>query len=210
MAGQEIRTTDGPLAELRSNVRGMLGLLGVLWTIEIVDTVLLGSRLQRHGIHPRSLGGLIGVLTAPFLHGGWSHLIANSLPLLVLGGLVRARGRTQFLEVTVVVAAVAGAGAWLFGGAGSNHIGASGVIFGWFGYLLFAGWYARSLGDVAVAALVFLFYGGLVWGVLPGQPGVSWQSHLFGFLGGWLAAKAMAWSDGSGREVASRGRDGAA
>lgn len=196
MAGDEIERRSGPLAELGRNVRGMSLALALLWAIEIVDTVALHSSLQRHGIHPRSASGLWGVLTAPFLHAGWGHLSANSIPFLVLGGLARARGRLAFLEATVVIALIGGAGTWLFGGAGTNHIGASGVIFGWFGFLVFSAWYARSLADVVVAALVVFLYGGLIWGVLPGQPGVSWQGHLFGFLGGWLAAKAIAWSHG--------------
>lgn len=194
MAAGAITERRGPIGGLVGHVKSMSLGLGLLWLIEIVDTFLLGSRLQRHGIHPRSLEGLLGVVTAPLLHGGWGHLVSNSIPFLLLGGLVRVRGRTVFFEATVVIALVAGLGTWLLGAAGSNHIGASGVIFGWFGYLLFGAWYARSLGDVVVAALVFFIYGGLIWGVLPGQPGVSWQSHLFGFLGGWLAAKAIAWS----------------
>ncbi|MCO4763783.1 MAG: rhomboid family intramembrane serine protease [Myxococcales bacterium] len=168
--------------------------LGVLWAIEIIDTLLLGSRLQQHGIQPRRLSGLWGVLFSPFLHGGWSHLIANSAPFVVLGSLVRGRGRVPFAEATTVIILVGGLGTWLTGGANSNHIGASGVIFGWFGYLLLAGWYERSLVTIGTSVVVGVLYGGMIWGVLPTRPGVSWQGHLFGFLGGWLAAKLIAWS----------------
>lgn len=197
MTGRAIQgATAGPLAALGSNMRAMVGLLGVLWAIEILDTIFLGSSLQRHGIHPRSWSGLWGIVTAPWLHGGWGHLLSNSGPLLVLGTLVLSRGRLVFAEATTVVTLVAGLGTWLTGSSGSNHIGASSIVFGWFGYLVVAGWMARSLVDVAVAVVVTVLYGGIVWGVLPGQPGVSWQGHLFGLVGGVIAARAVAWAHG--------------
>jgi membrane associated rhomboid family serine protease len=191
----------GPIAEMKANLRGMAMALALLWGLEIVDTFVLGSRLQQFGVRPRTLFGLLGVLTEPFLHGGFAHLLANSLPFLILGSLVRARGRTVMLEATVVIALVAGLGTWLIGGAGSNHIGASGIIFGWFGFLLFSGWYARSLASVAIAFAVLLLYGGMIWGVLPGKAGISWQGHLFGFVGGWLAARAVAWAGSDAKEA---------
>ncbi len=204
------REPSGPLARLGANVRAMGWLLAALWAIEIVDTILLGSSLQRQGIRPRSVAGLWGVITAPLLHGGWGHLLSNSGPLLVLGTLVLSRGRLVFAEATTVIALIAGLGTWLTGSAGSNHIGASSVIFGWFGYLVLAGWIARSWIDVAVAFVVAFLYGGIVWGVLPGQPGVSWQGHLFGLIGGLVAAKAVAWAHGTATtgatDLAKRGR----
>ena len=166
--------------------------------IEIVDTILLGSSLQRHGIHPRTLSGLWGIVTAPFLHGGWGHLISNTGPLLVLGTLVVARGRLVFAEATTVIGLIAGVGTWLTGASGSNHIGASSILFGWFGYLVLSGWIARSFVDIAVSVVVALLYGSIVWGVLPGQPGVSWQGHLFGLIGGLVAARAVAWAHRGG------------
>jgi len=185
---------------LSAVVKPLLVGLGVLWAIELVDTFVLGSSLQRHGIHPRKLSGLWGVLFSPFLHGGFGHLIANSAPFVVLGALVRGRGKVRFLEATVVIAIVGGLGTWLTGGSNSNHIGASGVIFGWFGYLLLAGWYERSMVTIGTSVVVGVVYGGMIWGVLPTRPGVSWQGHLFGFLGGWLAAKLIAWSAGEDRK----------
>jgi len=174
---------------ITASFRSMFMALAGLWVIELIDTFLLGSRLQRYGIHPWSLQGLWGVLTAPLLHGGWSHLIANSMPFVVLGGLVRTRGEGRFWSVSLLIILVGGAGTWLFGGTGTNHIGASGLIFGWFGYLLLAGWYERSLSTAAISIVVGGLYGGMIWGVLPIRAGVSWQGHLFGFIGGWLAAK---------------------
>lgn len=194
--------TDSPerpsvIAAARSSLLWLAG----LWGIEIVDTLLLGSRLQRHGIHPRAVDGLIGVLCAPWLHGGWGHLLANSVPFVVLGTLVRLRGFAKFAGVTAIVVALGGLGTWLTGGSQTNHIGASGLIFGWFGYLLLAGWYERSLLTALVSVVVGFLYGGMIWGVLPTRPGVSWQGHLFGFAAGWLAAK---WLSGRGRAAGSQ------
>lgn len=185
---------EGADRGLSAVLRPVLGGLALLWAIELADTLVLGDTLQRHGIRPRTLSGLWGVLTSPFLHADFGHLIANSGPFVVLGALLRGRGAVAFFESTVVIALVAGLGTWLTGGAGTNHIGASGVIFGWFGYLLLAGWYERSIATVLTSVAVGVAYGGMIWGVLPTRPGVSWQGHLFGFLGGWLAAKLVAWS----------------
>ena len=181
---------DGIIASAKPLLLG----LALLWAIELVDTFVLGSRMQRYGIHPRTISGLWGVLFSPFLHGGFGHLIANSGPFLVLGTLVRSRGKVRFVEATIVIMLIGGLGTWLTGGGNSNHIGASGVIFGWFGYLLLAGWYERSMVTIGTSVVVGALYGGMIWGVLPSRPGVSWQGHLFGFLGGWLAAKLIAWS----------------
>lgn len=188
--------SDGPIAVVRPLLIG----LAILWVIELVDTFILNNSLQSHGIHPRKISGLWGILFSPFLHGGFGHLIANSGPFVVLGTLVRGRGKVRFLEATVVIMVVGGLGTWLTGGANSNHIGASGVIFGWFGYLLLAGWYERSMVTLGTSAIVGIVYGGMLWGVLPSRPGVSWQGHLFGFLGGWLAAKLIAWSAGEDKK----------
>ncbi len=193
-------TTDG----MRAVAQPVLIGLAVLWAIELVDTLVLGSSLQRHGIHPREVSGLWGVLLSPFLHGGFGHLIANSGPFVVLGCLVRGRGKVPFLEASAVIIVVGGLGTWLTGGAHSNHIGASGLIFGWLGYLLLAGWYERSMVTIATSVVVGVIYGGMIWGVLPTRPGVSWQGHLFGFLGGWLAAKLIAWSSKEDRAALAK------
>lgn len=188
---------------LVASAKPLLAGLALLWAIELIDTFALGSRLQRHGIHPRTLSGLWGVLFSPFLHGDFGHLIANSGPFVVLGTLVRSRGKTRFIEASIVIVLIGGLGTWLTGGGHSNHIGASGLIFGWFGYLLLAGWYERSMLTIGTSVVVGALYGGMIWGVLPTRPGVSWQGHLFGFLGGWLAAKLIAWA---AKEDAKEGR----
>jgi membrane associated rhomboid family serine protease len=120
------------------------------------------------------------------------HLIANTVPLIILGWLVMLRDAKHFLPVTLFSMLGAGLVAWTFGAPGSVHIGASGVVFGYLGFLMLAGWYVRSLGAIVLSVLVTVMWGGVVAGVLPGQPGISWQAHLGGFIGGILAARALA------------------
>lgn len=141
---------------------------------------------------PRTLHGLRGILFAPFIHANTAHLVANTVPLIVLGWLVLLRDARHFIPVTLLSMLGAGLCAWLLGAPGSVHIGASGVVFGYLGFLLLAGWFARSLASIAISVLVTVAWGGLVLGVLPGQPGISWQAHLGGFIGGALAAKWLA------------------
>jgi membrane associated rhomboid family serine protease len=163
-----------------------------LWTVELVDRLVLGGALDYFGIHPRSLGGLWGILFAPFLHGSFAHLAANTVPLLVLGWLVMLRENWEFYVVTALSALVGGLGVWLLGAPNSVHIGASGVVFGLLGFLLLRGYFERSFPSVFLSLVVGFFYGGVLWGVLPGQPGISWEAHLFGFLGGVIAARLLA------------------
>jgi membrane associated rhomboid family serine protease len=163
---------------------------GVLYLVEAFDT-MLGGTLDDEGIDPRSLDGLDGVLWAPLLHAGWPHLVSNTVPVLVLGFFVLANGLRQFAVVTAVIWLVGGAGTWLVAGGGV-HIGASILVFGWMLFLLVRGFYNRSAGQITLAVMLFLFWGGMLWGVLPLAPGVSWQGHLFGALGGVLAARFVA------------------
>lgn len=164
-----------------------VGFVAVLWVAEILDA-LLRLGLDREGIRPLETEGLSGILAAPLLHGGFGHLIGNTVPLLVLGFVLLLGGVRRWAAVTAVVWLVGGLGTWLFGGAGTLHIGASGVVFGWLTYLIVRGFFSRRPAQITVGALVFLFYGGMLLGVLPNQPGVSWQGHLFGAVGGVLAA----------------------
>lgn len=168
----------------------MAFVVALLWAVEIVDQLAFDGRLDAWGIRPRSLRGLWGVLAAPFLHGGFVHLIANTGPLAVLGVLLCLRGLASFLGVTAAVVVGGGLGVWLTGASNSVHIGASGVVFGWFGYLVIVGFLERHLGSILVSVGVAFVYGGLIWGVLPSSPHISWQGHLFGFLSGLLVAWA--------------------
>ncbi len=159
-----------------------------LWATFGVNT-LLGGALLQFGIVPRTTDGLIGILVAPFLHADLNHLLANTVPFLLFGWLVMLRDRRHFLSVTLYSMLGAGLLAWAIGAPGSVHVGASGVVFGFLGFLLLSGWYARSFASIALSVLVAVVWGGTVAGVLPGTPGVSWQGHLGGFLGGVLAAR---------------------
>ncbi len=159
-----------------------------MWLIEIIDSLFFKGALDGYGIQPRTFGGLQAVLIAPWLHASFGHLIANTLPFLVLGWFVILRRTSDFYVVAVIAALVSGLGIWLFGGDHTVHIGASGVIFGFLGYLLARGFFERSRSAIGLAVVALFLYGGMLWGILPSQDGISWQGHLFGFLGGWLVA----------------------
>ncbi len=158
-------------------------LLAVMWGIEIIDSII-GQVIDDYGIHPRDPVGLIGLVTSPFLHADFNHLIANTVPFGVLGFFVLLRGRDTFIKVSVITALAGGLLVWLVGASYSNHVGASGVIFGYFGYLIAIGIFERSFKSLAAAVIVGLMYGGMIFGVFPGQEGISWEGHLFGFLAG--------------------------
>jgi membrane associated rhomboid family serine protease len=178
--------------ELKTQVTILGSFLGTFWVVEILDRFVFRNRLDIFGIIPRTFIGLRGILFAPFLHGGFPHLIANTIPFLVLGWLVMLQETTDFFIVTLFTMVVGGIGVWLFAASGSVHIGASILIFGYLGFLLFRGYFQRNLPSIALSIIVGVMYGGLVWGVLPTDPRISWQGHLFGFLGGVLAASAIA------------------
>lgn len=158
------------------------------WAIFLLNG-LLGGALLTLGIIPRTTLGLRGIVFAPFLHSSLDHIVANSFPFLALGWLVMLRDARHFVPVTLAAMLGAGIMAWTLGAPGSVHIGASGVVFGYLGFLMLAGWFSRSFGSLLLSVLVTLAWGGLVFGVLPGQAGISWQAHLGGFLGGVLAAR---------------------
>ncbi len=167
------------------------GFVVLCWLVLAADAVLPGS-FAIFGVVPRSVNGLRGIPLAPLLHGNAAHLMSNTVPLLVLGGLVLAADDRRFLTVTLWSVLGAGLAAWLFGAPRSVHVGASGVVFGYLGFLLSHGWFARRVGMILVSLFVAGVWGGLVFGVLPGQSGVSWQSHAGGFVAGVLAARHVA------------------
>lgn len=165
--------------------------VGIFWLTELLDTFLFKGKLDSFGIIPHQLIGLRGILFAPFLHGNLAHLIGNTIPFVVLGWLVMWQETSDFWIVTGLTMIVGGLGVWLFGAPGSVHIGASILIFGYLGFLLLRGYFQRNFASIFLSVIVASLYGGLVLGVLPGSPGISWQGHLFGFLGGILAAKLI-------------------
>jgi membrane associated rhomboid family serine protease len=178
-----------PAAPLRA-LAVVLGLTAVLWAAQ-----LLGLTTALGGIDPRNVDALGGILWAPLLHGGWAHLVANTAPFVAFGFLATAGGLRRFAAVTALVWLVGGLGVWLTAPDDPDHVGASGVVFGWLAFLLARGFFARSARQVLLAAVLFAGWGGLLLGVLPGQPGVSWQGHLFGALAGVLAARLLARPD---------------
>ncbi|HTN92323.1 MAG TPA: rhomboid family intramembrane serine protease [Sorangium sp.] len=190
--------------ELKLHAALLGGFVALLWSIEILDLVVFHGSLDALGIRPRTVPGLVGIALAPLLHGGFAHLAANTLPFVGLGWLIMLRKKRDLLLVTLVAALVGGLGVWLLGAPSSVHIGASGVIFGYFGFLLLRGWFERSALSIALSLVVGLVYGGMIWGVLPTRMGISWEGHLFGFLGGVLAARLV-----GGRLRAQAARAGA-
>jgi membrane associated rhomboid family serine protease len=158
-----------------------------MWFVEIVNAID-GQRLDGDGIHPRTLGGLPGIVSAPFLHAGFGHLIGNTIPFAVLGLLIALEGARRVIEVTVIVALIGGLGTWLTAAGGTSTIGASGIVFGYAGYLIARGIFTRRILELAIGVVVVVLFGGaLLWDLVP-QTGVSWQDHLFGGLGGVAAA----------------------
>jgi membrane associated rhomboid family serine protease len=165
----------------------ILLLVAAMWLLEILDTAL-GYPLDALGIVPRTDEGLFGIGAAPFLHLGFPHLIANTGALLVLGALVLLTS-PYFWMVTVSVTLFGGLGVWLTGDPHTVVIGASGLVYGYAAYLVGLGIFRRSIPNLLVAVLVVVLYGGFVFGVLPGQAGISWQGHLFGAVVGVAMAR---------------------
>ncbi|MEP6509428.1 MAG: rhomboid family intramembrane serine protease [Gemmatimonadales bacterium] len=166
----------------------LLGMFLAMWVVFAFSSVTGGALLWL-GVIPRTLLGIRGVLFAPFLHGSITHIVSNSLPFLFLGWIVILRDPRHFLPLTLIAMIGSGMMAWLFGAPGSVHIGASGVIFGYLGFLMLSGWFARSFGSIALSILVIVLWGGMVVGVIPGTNGVSWQAHLGGLIAGIYAAR---------------------
>lgn len=171
----------------------VLAFTAMLYIVELVD-VALHHRLDDDGIVPRTLSGLDGIAWAPVLHGSWAHLLGNTLPVLIFGFLAMATGLARWFAVTVLIWLVSGIGVWLTAAPNTSTIGASGLAFGWLAYLLVRGVFNRSFKQLVVAVILLLIWGGTLWGLLPGNTGISWQAHAFGALGGilaaWLGARA--------------------
>ena len=178
------RRTDPPVV---AGVVLVAAMAAVMWIVEIADQIDDG-RLERHGIVPRSGDGLEGIAFAPFLHAGWGHLIGNTLPFLVLGAAIALSGAARVAAVTLVVAVVGGLGTWLVAPANTVHIGASGIVFGYAAYLMARGFFSRSLVQIAIGLAVVAIWGTTLLNGLAPADGISWQGHLFGAVGGVLAA----------------------
>ncbi|MCT7961974.1 rhomboid family intramembrane serine protease [Laspinema sp. D1] len=172
---------------LKNQILILGGFVAIMWIVQILNLFLFRNSLLIYGVLPRNPDTLRGILFMPFLHGGFPHLIANTVPFLTLGWFVMLREIRDFWVVTAVTMLVSGLGVWLFGSPGW-HIGASGLVFGYLGYLLSRGFFERNLPSILLSIIVGILYGGIIIGVLPIQAGVSWEGHLFGLIGGGIAA----------------------
>ena len=190
----------------------IISFVALLYIIEAFDQ-LNGHRLDDNGIRPLETDGLWGILLAPLLHANWAHLAANTGPALVLGFLVTLAGLSRFLWATAIVWIVGGFGTWLIGNMGSScglesdHIGASGLIFGWLTFLLVFGFFTRSGWQIVIGLVVLVLYGGVLWGAVPVLNvcgGVSWQGHLCGGIAGVLAAYLLSGPERKARELRKR------
>ncbi|MDO9352343.1 MAG: rhomboid family intramembrane serine protease [Solirubrobacteraceae bacterium] len=174
----------------------------IMWVSEIIDSIK-GVDLDQYGVRPRHLDGLDGILWQPFLHGGFDHLIGNTVPYVVLGGMIALSGFVRVVSVFVIVALIGGIGTWIIAPENTIHIGASGVVFGFAAYLVARWIYTRSLTHVFAGVLVCAVWGGALLGGLVPTDGISWQGHLFGGLGGLFAAFLL---DGRDRRKVRSGR----
>lgn len=166
-----------------SRARILLGLIGMMWVIEFIDWVLLGGSLNQVGIHPRDFGTMWQIAVAPFLHNGPGHLLANTGPILWMGALISVWGAAELILVTGSVAIFGGLGTWVIGRTGV-HQGASLLAFGYLGYLVARGVTERRLLAITVAIVTAAWYGSMIFGILPGQGMISWESHVSGLLTG--------------------------
>lgn len=183
------------LSEPFRPVAAVLAVLAVMWAVEVID-LLPSTDLDQWGVRPRSLDGLVGIAAAPFLHSGFAHLIANTIPFVVLGGAIALGSVSRFFRVSLIVAVISGLGTWLVASPGTVHIGASGLVFGYFTYLVTRGFFAGRLLWILGGLVALVFYGGILWGLLP-LPGVSWSGHVFGAIGGIVAAWSTSSRSGS-------------
>lgn len=165
-------------------------LVVIMWALELVDTLLRGT-LDLLGIRPRDPDSIWSIFTAPWLHVGWEHLISNTIPFFVLGFFILSSSWREWIGATVGAVLVGGLTVWLISPPNSLTLGASGIIFGWFGYLVVRGFLTGRVNQIVISVVVGLLYGGIIFGVVPSDNGVSWQGHLGGLIGGVLAAFAL-------------------
>jgi len=168
------------------NLKTIAVLLAIMWIALLLSYIF---PLNNFGIRPRQSTGLLGIVFAHFLHGGFAHLIGNSISLAMLGSILFSVEGRGAIFILALIGAISGAGTWLIGSSNSVHIGASGLIYGVIGYLLFDGIFRRSIASIAVSVVVFVLYGGAIWGVFPQGTHISWEMHLCGFLAGIVIAK---------------------
>ncbi len=170
----------------------LLIVIGIFWIIEIIDYIFFKGQLDQLGIRPHKLIGLRGVFLAPFLHASFGHLITNTIPFVTLGWLTMIQKTSHFYIVSFLTMIIGGLGIWIFGASGSVHIGSSILIYGYLGFLLLRGYFQKNIPSILLSLVVFFLYGGLLWGIIASSMNISWEGHLFGFIGGGFAAWAIA------------------
>lgn len=179
----------GWFEKVPNSLRGLLLAVIFVWVLELIDVILPGQPLNSFGVRPRSILGLIGIPLMPFLHGGIGHLFSNTLPFLILGWIVYQAEGKNFIAATVVIILLGGLGTWLIAGEGELHIGASGLVYGYFGYIIARAFLERDVRWIFTGLVVGFFFGSMIFGAIPGLAGyqVSWEGHLCGLLaGGWF------------------------
>ena len=170
--------------ELYQRGKIVLLIIAWLWIIHLIGYLV---PIRQYGVHPREISGLPGIVIAPFLHADFNHLLANSLSLAIFASLLILIERRNFFAIVLLLMVITGALTWLLARS-ANHIGASGVIFGMFSYLLVCGYFRREIQFIAISILVLLLYGSMIYGVMPTSAHISWESHLFGFIAGIVVA----------------------
>ncbi len=175
---------------LRLRFGALAVFVAAIWAIQALNWATGYSLNAVFGLIPRNASGLDGIIAMPVLHGSFAHLMSNTPPLLISGALLMATASRALFAVNSVIIVLGGSLVWIFGSS-AIHIGSSGLVFGWLGFLVVRGFVDRSLVTLGVSLLVGFLYGSLLWGVLPGQPGVSWEAHAFGALAGAIAAIAI-------------------
>src|SRR6202050_504322 len=174
------------IAEARKALFVMVGFLAILWIVQLINAADHYQLTYSYGIQPRDIGSLPDILTAPFLHFSWAHIEGNSGPLFIFGFLAAYRGVTKFFGVTLLVILTSGLGAWLVESPGSVGAGASGVVFGYFGYIMVRGFFDRHPIDMLVGAVMALCFAYQFTVLLP-HAGIGWQAHIGGLVGGVAA-----------------------
>lgn len=195
-------TTGGKGRDARTDGFLLVGVMvAIMWVAEAIDS-LADHRLDNNfGIISRQVDGLDGVLFSPFLHGGFGHLIGNTVPFLILGAIIAFNGAARVALVTLIVAVLGGLGTWLISPTGTNTIGASGVVMGYAGYLIARGIFSRRIVELVIGGVVAVLWGGMLLGSLVPTAGVSWQAHLCGAIAGVVAAKLLTKDRGDERDV---------
>jgi membrane associated rhomboid family serine protease len=181
----------GITPEFKTQLRILSEVIVYTWSLDILNWLFCGGALNRLGVRPRTSIGLLGIFTSPFLHYDWEHLISNTIAFFILGWFVMLGGIRDYVIITIFIILFKGMGVWLLGRPRTNHFGASGVIFGYLGFLLLRSYFASNFLSIVLTLIVGFFYGRNLLDVLPGEDGISWEGHLFGLMGGILAARFL-------------------